>query len=311
MSECLISVIIPIYNTEQFLKACLDSLRAQTFHDFEAIMVDDGSTDGSGEICREYICLDSRFRMIHQENAGVSVARNRALEESKGSYIFFLDSDDVLPDDAFEKMIYADADLVMGSIIEVDDLGSGNGISQILPDLTATRQQALVALFDESMWGYQGYIWNKLYKRSIIENQHIRFDSNIKYNEDRLFLVRYLIFCTKIRLVSSVVYFYRQQEKSALAQMKKEFKPAVLTELDAFEKMKILVKDDNLELYLTISRLAFEKALYWFRRIPRKYMRERKEVRELVYKNAKICMSVHGKELMYKIKIVLHCVLMK
>lgn len=309
MNDCLISVVIPVYNTKKFLKTCLESLRVQTFPKYEAILIDDGSVDGSSEICREYVRLDSRFQLIRQENAGVSVARNHALEKAKGTYIFFLDSDDVLPEDALEKLIRADADLVFGSIIEVDESGKPNGKSQILSNRVLSCQQALEVLFDESRWGYQGYLWNKLYKRSIIEKQNIRFDLSIKYNEDRLFIVEYLLSSSEVMLISPVVYFYRQQEKSALAQIKKEFTPAALTELDAFEKMKTLVKDDYPELYQTISRLAFEKSLYWLGQISQKYFDKKKKVRSYVRSNARVCMGIPRTGLIYKVKLIAHCIL--
>lgn len=307
MNDCLISVIIPIYNTEKFLKNCLDSVRAQTFPNYEAILVDDGSTDNSGKICEEYACLDPRFRVVCQRNAGVSVARNRALEEAKGTYIFFLDSDDFLPEDAFEKLIQQDADLVIGSIVEVDESGNLNGAFKRLPNQELSRLQTLEALFDESKWGYQGYIGNKLYRCSIIKEQNIMFEPGIKYNEDRLFLTQYLLSCSKVIMLSSAVYFYRQQQNSALAKIRKNFEPSALTELDAFEAMKKLVIDEYPELYQLISQLAFEKSLYWLKQIPKKYFNEKKKMRNYVCKNAKICFITPKKGLIYKIKVILHC----
>lgn len=309
MTHCLISVIVPIYNTEKFLNACLDSLLAQTFQDYEAILVDDGSTDGSGRICDSYAEKDCRIHVIHQKNAGVSVARNRALEKVSGEYVFFLDSDDILPENAFEKLVHTDADLIIGSIWEVDEYGRPNGISQCLPNQSLSRVQVLEALFDESQWGYQGYIWNKLYRRSVIVKQNIRFDPVIKYNEDRLFLVEYLLSCSKVIMTSEVVYYYRQQKKSALAQVKLGFKPGVLTELDAFESMKVLVKEDYPRLYQNISRLAFEKSLYWLNKIDKGYPCEKKKVRSYVFQNARVCLRVSGKSPLYKIKLIAHCVL--
>ena len=307
MNDCLISVIIPVYNTEEFLEKCLDSLRVQTLQNYEAILVDDGSTDSSGEICEKYTCLDYRFQVIHQKNAGVSAARNRALSEAKGAYVFFLDSDDILPNDAFEKLVQKDADLVIGSIAEVDESGESNGIFQLLPDQELSRSQALEALFNESQWGYQGYLCNKLYRYSIIKDCDIRFETNIKYSEDRLFLTKYLLSCSKIIMCSSIVYFYRQQKNSALAKTRRNFEPAVLTELDAFEMMKKLVIDEYPGLYQLISRLEFERSLYWLKQTPKKYPNEKKKVRNYVRRNARICIVTPDKGLIYRIKVILHC----
>lgn len=311
MKNCSISVIVPIYNSEKFLKSCLDSLQAQTFQDYEAILVDDGSTDESGRICDSYAEKDCRIHVIHQENSGVSVARNRALNKASGKYIFFLDSDDILPNDAFEKLICENADLVIGSILEVDEDGRLNGVSQYIPNQIISRQKMLEVLFDESQWGYQGYLWNKLYKRSIIVDQNIYFEPEIKYNEDRLFLVEYLLSCSEIMMVSNIVYYYRQQEKSALAQIDCRFEPAMLTELDAFEAMKILVEKDYPILYQTISRLTFEKSLYWINKINKRNANEKKKLRNHIRQNAKVCLSVSGKSLLYKTKLIIHCILEK
>ena len=191
----------------------------------------------------------------------------------------------------------------------MDECGQPKGIFQCLPNQVLSRERALEALFDESQWGYQGYLWNKLYRRSIIVGQNIRFDPTIQYNEDRLFVVEYLLYCSKIMLISDVVYYYRQQEKSALAQVKHGFKPAALTELDAFEAMKILVKEEYPKLYQDISRLTFEKSLYWLNKVTRRYSYEKQKLRKYVFQNAIICMKVPGKSLLYKIKLIIHCIL--
>lgn len=101
----LISVVIPVYNVEQYLKECIDSVLCQTYKNFEVILVDDGSTDNSPQICDEYVNKDGRIRVIHRKNGGVSVARNTGLDEAKGEYVYFLDSDDYIVDETFEKLI--------------------------------------------------------------------------------------------------------------------------------------------------------------------------------------------------------------
>ena len=101
----LISIIVPVYNVEDYIKQCLDSILLQTYTNFEVIVVDDGSTDSSSEICDDFAKKDKRFNVIHKENGGVSKARNIALDNVNGSYVVFVDSDDVLPKDALKKMI--------------------------------------------------------------------------------------------------------------------------------------------------------------------------------------------------------------
>lgn len=104
MSSPIISILVPVYNTEKYLRACLDSILAQTFIDFEAVLVDDGSTDNSGDICDEYAAKDSRFVVIHKKNEGVTKARVTAFEYSKGGYITFIDSDDYVANNYLEKL---------------------------------------------------------------------------------------------------------------------------------------------------------------------------------------------------------------
>jgi glycosyltransferase involved in cell wall biosynthesis len=101
----LISVIIPVYNVEKYLRECVDSVLSQTYKSYEIILVDDGSTDGSGEICDEYIDGHSQVKVIHKANGGLSDARNTGLKNAKGEYVYFLDSDDYIVPDAFQKLI--------------------------------------------------------------------------------------------------------------------------------------------------------------------------------------------------------------
>jgi CDP-glycerol glycerophosphotransferase len=102
-----VSVVVPVYNVEEFLETCLDSLTAQTFEDFEAILVDDGSTDRSGEIAQRYAERDPRFRVVKQANGGLSKARNTGADEARGEFLVFLDSDDALPPNAYELLVGA------------------------------------------------------------------------------------------------------------------------------------------------------------------------------------------------------------
>lgn len=309
MIEAKVSVIIPVYNTEKYLKDCLDSLLGQSFQNFEAILIDDGSGDQSSAICDEYQKKDFRIKVIHQKNQGVSVARNRGIEEAKGEWIFFLDSDDILPENALKNLIEQNSDFVIGSIEEIDEDGNYNGICNSIPKKELNKRQTLNILFDESLYGYQGYLWNKLYRYAIIRDNKITFDSSIKYNEDRLFITEYLLYCSKITMIPQIIYYYRQREGSALGQIKQEFKPAVLSELDAFEKMKKLLKKDYYEIYQMISRLIFEKALYWFSKTHKSFTFERKQLKEMIYNNAKICLKIPGKGLFYKTKVIAHCIL--
>lgn len=116
-----ISAIVPVYNTEKLVGRCIDCVIAQTYPDWELILVDDGSTDGSLSVLKEYETKDSRIKVIHQENAGPGLARNKGIQNASGDYIVFIDSDDVIKPDYFEKLSHETADVVFIDINQVDE----------------------------------------------------------------------------------------------------------------------------------------------------------------------------------------------
>lgn len=307
----LISIIIPVYNCALYLRDCVDSALSQNYENIEIILIDDGSTDKSGLICDEYAAQNERVRAYHQKNAGVSAARNVGLDMATGTYIFFLDADDMLADNIFIKMLTEnpDADLIVGGIVEINENGQKNGNKIILPEKVLTQKEMLEALFYEEQYGYLGILTPKIYKADIIQNNQIRFEEQIQYNEDRLFITEYVLYCRIIQFAYYDGYYYRQREDSALGQIKNNFKPVALTELDAFEKMKELVLSIDKKLYLYISRLTFEKALYWYGKIPKNNTELRRSTWYLVKENARICMTDDENDLVEKIKIVGHCIL--
>ena len=164
-----ISVIIPVYNTEQYLSRCLDSILSQSFDDFELLLIDDGSTDSSGAICDSYAEKDSRVRVFHKENGGVSSARNLGLDNAKGEWIYFVDSDDeVLPDGLLTMVncISEEVDVVMGGFVEVDEGGNPLAVEEKAV-LTLSKKQSAISLYGDYGFYHQylGYLWNRLLYR--------------------------------------------------------------------------------------------------------------------------------------------------
>ncbi len=179
-----ISVIVPVYKVEKYIEKCLDSISKQTFSDFECILVNDGSPDRSGEICRKYAEADSRFRVIDQENAGVSAARNRAIAEARGEFIAFIDSDDHVEPDFLSVLIGGMKDShICGLSLKggTPDLGGEYDKKSI--------EQFFSMIFDGSLCGF---CWNKMFRSDIIRKNNIAFDTSVTYWEDGLFTVRYL-----------------------------------------------------------------------------------------------------------------------
>lgn len=203
----LISVIIPVYNAEEWLQDALASLQRQTYAGFEAIIVDDGSTDGSAEICREIYLQDSRFRLICQSNAGVSAARNAGIDEARGEWIAFMDADDMMPPDALETMMTharkSGAGIVAGGFTRgiPKHMPKGEGRSMTVDSDTAI----LIGLYQMKILNNP---WGMLYHKSIFKGERpLRF-RHCRYEDLDLF---YQAFerTDKVCILDRTVYFYR------------------------------------------------------------------------------------------------------
>lgn len=241
-----ISIIVPVYNTEQYLSRCLDSILSQSFVDFELLLIDDGSTDGSGAICDAYAEKDGRIRVFHKENGGVSEARNLGLKEAKGEWICFVDSDDVLMADGLQAMadgVSDEVDMVMAGYIEMegdtlqtDTTGfGGSGIIE--------QNKALLMMYPSVDMPYMGYPWGKLYKRNLVLEKNISFDEHIRIKEDTLFVVEYLCgMQKKVCYLTTPVYKYVKLPTGVMGGMSQSYNPNYLTSFDAVVSMNKLVQ---------------------------------------------------------------------
>lgn len=235
----LISVIIPVYNVEKYLMDCLDSIIAQDYTPLEVILVNDGSTDSSGEICRTYRARHSNIKYIEQANGGVSKARNRGIEEASGAYLAFIDSDDSVGREYFQKLYCCiekeNADLCLGSIS--DSNGCKMHMNSTVVDFTSNQTEDFYEL--NTRFLLYGPV-AKLYKTSIIEQNKIRFPEDMSYGEDLVFNCRYLSVCNRIVYENSVSYFYCRDNQQSLSQ---KFRPDRFdNELLLYEELKKLYK---------------------------------------------------------------------
>lgn len=198
-----ISIIIPVYNVATFLSRCIDSVLAQTFSDWELILVDDGSPDSCGDICDNYAMKDKRIRVFHKPNGGVSSARNYGLDVASGDYICFVDADDTIDNNYLNDLITnSDADLVMCGF------RSSMGV-HYLPKAEYISEDSLRERASEIVRSKAIYVpWIKLLKRSIIEEHQLRFDTKLRLGEDTTFVYLYLSFCKSVRFVSNESYYY-------------------------------------------------------------------------------------------------------
>ena len=217
----MISVIVPVYNVENVLHYCIDSILNQTYKDFELILVDDGSTDKSGKICDEYADQDSRIRVFHKKNGGVSSARNVGIDNAKGEYICFVDSDDFVSLKYIETLLeikkrHQDIDNIWCSFRTVDSYNVELSDIVIKQSEMIFNRIHIMDLHDKRLDA--GPVC-KLYSYSIIDKFSIRYDETISLGEDLLFNYQYLD-CTngKIILLSEGLYYYYTSNKSSLTQ---------------------------------------------------------------------------------------------
>jgi glycosyltransferase involved in cell wall biosynthesis len=206
----LVSIIVPVYNVEDFINRCLDSIFSQTLKNFECIIIDDGSGDKSIDICNLYVQKDKRFHVIQQENSGVSAARNRGITAAIGEYIMFADSDDYLLPDMMQKL-YDAINIHKNDVICCGFLHDKNTYSTNTKEYSGS--QAKMAFFLEDA-GLLGTAWNKLYKSSIIKKNNILFPSGYSFGEDFLFNLTYFSFIHIALCIEDVLYIYNINEQS-------------------------------------------------------------------------------------------------
>ncbi|MGM0167266.1 hypothetical protein IGI39_002246 [Enterococcus sp. AZ135] len=208
---CEISIIVPVYNVEKYLNKCVDSILNQTFKDFELILVDDGSPDNSGLICDEYAKKDSRVKVIHKENGGLSDARNAGIDVAKGKYLGFIDSDDYISEDMYEflytNIVKEDADL---SICGIYDVYKGKA-PKILPQYreVCTKEETMKMVLDATLISVHAV--NKLYRKQLFKN--VRYPIG-KITEDAAVIFKILDQCDKVIVDTTQKYFYFHRDDS-------------------------------------------------------------------------------------------------
>lgn len=219
-----VSIIIPVYNTAPFLSVCIQSILEQTYKDIEILIVNDGSTDRSGAICLEFASGDSRIKYIEQKNSGVVSARRNGTEHATGEYVMYVDSDDLIEKDMVEFLVLhiEDADLItsgvfyevrQGMLVEYKDKYL-EGIYRL-----QEREQLLkTMLYDmdsDELQRLTPWIWNKLYRTSIVKAIYKDLDTDITFAEDAVFLYKYLLRCGTIKVCHKCLYHYQYREGSA------------------------------------------------------------------------------------------------
>jgi len=206
-----ISIVIPVYNSEKYLRNCLDSILVQTYTDFEVLLINDGSTDNSGQICDEYTTQDARFKVFHKENGGVSSARNLGIKNTSGEFICFIDSDDYVKKTYLEnfRLENCNVDLFVQGYTEVI-VGKPDQVKQIIKKEKTSVNVGNYLEFLEYKTSMAENPWGKLFRRTILVQNSILFDVNISNGEDHLFVLEYFKYVNSLCMLSSVDYFYRR-----------------------------------------------------------------------------------------------------
>ena len=236
----LISIIIPVYNVEHCIEKCLKSIVKQTFDNFEAIFIDDGSPDKSGEICDEFAKYDSRIRVIHKENGGVGSARNAGLDEARGTWVVFVDSDDWCEADYLLDFVNLpvklnDCDIVLQG--RKDDV-IGN-VTYVLSLKNNTYQNIAEAMLENDLLTF-GAPYCKLFSNAIIQKYNIRFPEEYSYGEDTIFFLRVMYFVSRVIITSKCNYHYVDATEGSLSKKDHDYNMLRMFLVDSMKLVKMI-----------------------------------------------------------------------
>ncbi len=290
--EKLISIIVPIYNAERYLKDTLDSVSEQTYSNYELILVNDGSTDDSEDICLQYRLKNDRTRYFKKENSGVASTRNFGLKQATGDYICFVDADDVLEKNYLEVLLESLLDGNNGLACCKYKKFKDEYITEIMEseNLKLTYGDKYEILFNS----YGSYLWNKLFIRDIILKNNLFFNNDIFMCEDLLFVFNYLKYINSINCSNQICYFYRSLDNSLSKNLNNMKWFTIFFTLDS------ILKDNKLYNEETHRKVVY---LYLFKLYEGKY-RLKFNKRDKDYKRYKTYINNKIKELQKTKKIL-------
>jgi glycosyltransferase involved in cell wall biosynthesis len=262
MNNFKVSVIVPVYNAEEYIGNTLDSIINQDFNSFELIIIDDGSTDRSMEIINKKLSLSAMdYKVIHQENSGVSSARNRGIDEASGDYLVFIDADDYVTGNHLSELYNGETDFSMVQFIKTD----GNNLSEphhFQVELISCDDFIKKELNMEMPFNF----WQLMYKASIINDNNIRFNPNLVYGEDIDFALRALLYGNEVAISNEATYYYIQHSESAINTTEfRRFEVISIFE-DLAEFYKSQGREDLANLIITsrIPKAIFGNMNYFF-----------------------------------------------
>lgn len=258
----LISLIVPVYNAENTLYRCIDSILGQSLTDFELLLINDGSKDKSGEICDGYEAKDNRIRVFHKENGGVSSARNVGLDNAKGTWVAYVDSDDWVAKDYLKNLIdhtKTGVDLVISFPTYIYTDGSSRK-PEYQPKLV--DEQNFEEIFVEHSMHQNTSPWSKLFRREILESANIRFCEDMHIGEDLLFLYTYMLSTAKIYISSDTDYLYSYDLETSLTKRVNSYKSEYVGYRNIKRVVEDLIKKRNLKSSDSLQRLGWIIGFY-------------------------------------------------
>ncbi len=311
MDNPLISIIIPIYNAELYLEQCLKSVLSQSFSAYEAILVDDGSTDTSLDICNLFASKDSRIKVIHQENKGVSSARNLGIDAATGDWIAFVDSDDAVKEvyltSLWSGIVENKKSLVIQAFSWAD--GDGNVTKSINFDKKTYNKNEFCHLINHKNIGFFGYPFAKLYNREILNIYNIRFNPLVSLSEDLLFMLQYLEVTDVVSMSNCNEYLYYWGDNSLSTRVHSyESEYELFTQLKQLilhnEKLwKITVQSG---FYQMVKRVLYRAIIANYYTKTYKKRGERIAILKMVYKQHKEYIEYYNSPLIFN-RVIKFC----
>ena len=247
----LISVIVPVFNAEPYLRRCLQSIRCQDYQKIEVILIDDGSTDQSSDICRSFVEVDRRFYLFTQKNRGVSNARNLGLEKVKGTYLLFVDSDDYIKESYITKLWttlkMSDADMVVCDYRQECLWTDEMDMFHYTAPMGTYRKREYINILSKCPGAhYFGVLWNKIYRTEFIRSRNLKFDTGLALGEDFTFNMEYISLIKKVRVIDDKLYVYSWKNPSSLTHYKKNTAKQIEERLRLYHAYENLFRREKL-----------------------------------------------------------------
>lgn len=257
----MISIIIPIYNSGPTLICCLDSVINQSMSDWELLLVDDGSTDKSGEICDRYAVKDQRIKVFHKKNGGVSSARNVGLDYAKGEWVTFIDADDYVKE-YYLANLWEHSQKQVELVISYAEIHNGDGIEKELYPAKLVDDTNFESIFIENDMNWHTSPWSKLYKRSIIEKHNLRFCEGMHIGEDAVFLYSYMLYTNKIYISNDTDYCYFAYNEGSLTKRVNLLDSEILAYNKILEIVESLILKKSIKNSIALRNLNWLIASY-------------------------------------------------